>query len=521
MRSAETSGVGARGFGLSGRGQPEARPRNAIFATAFRLVGDRLSPVTLAVGITALLGATLSVAFDIVRTMDETRALERQMMHVAAAEPVAMWRYNGATMTTLAGPAEPELAIAAIMQRGLGAFGLAFALIGVTLVRRRGTPRQIVPSPHEAFLATLPFGAACWTAEGRLIACNEQYLACLQLDGPELRPGTSYKASIARLIQGGYTQFLSDDDSSRLLELHRNDGSCLMIDERPLAGGGFVTLVTDVTQSRKTDDLLNTIREEQRQLARRYHEEKLKAEAANRSKSSFLAHLSHDIRTPLNHIIGFADMMRQETYGPLGDKRYAGYVDDMKASGERLLQFFARILELVELENGEKPLKAEPFQVDEMMTAVARRFSGQAQRAGIGFALGSATGARLVGDRFALERMAGNIVENALRHTPAGGKVTFAAYSAADGVVVEVTDTGIGMSQERLDALSQPFAFGDAALTRSHTGSGLGIAIARAIAQLSGGHLAIDSRPGLGTTVAISLPLPTAKAAAPPRRVAA
>ena len=74
-------------------------------------------------------------------------------------------------------------------------------------------------------------------------------------------------------------------------------------------------------------------------------------------------------------------------------------------------------------------------------------------------------------------------------------------------MVLEITDTGIGMGQERLETLSQPFVFGDAALTRDREGAGLGIAIARAIAELSGGHLAIDSRQGLGTTVAISLPL--------------
>jgi two-component system cell cycle sensor histidine kinase PleC len=298
-----------------------------------------------------------------------------------------------------------------------------------------------------------------------------------------------------------------------VLELHREDGSCLLIDERPIEGGGFVTLVTDMTQSRRTDDLLATIREEQRVLARRYHEEKLKAEAASRSKTSFLAHLSHDIRTPLNHIIGFADMMKAQTYGPMGDARYLGYVEDIKNSGERLLSFFASILELSELEAGRKPLKAEVFSVDEMLVAITRRFSSQAHRAGLSLSLGSACGARLIGDRFALERMAGNIVENAIRFTPAGGRVNVAAYAAADGVVLEITDTGVGMHAERLATLSQPFAFGDAALSRPAGGAGLGIAIARAIAELSGGRLAIDSRPALGTTVAISLPLPPAEQA--------
>src|SRR5690606_4046644 len=86
--------------------------------------------------------------------------------------------------------------------------------------------------------------------------------------------------------------------------------------------------------------------------------------------------------------------------------------------------------------------------------------------------------------------------------------VNIAAYAADDGVVLEISDTGIGIAPERLDTLSQPFVVGDAALTRQHSGTGLGIAIARAIAELSGGRLAIDSRPAIGTTVAISLPLP-------------
>ena len=103
--------------------------------------------------------------------------------------------------------------------------------------------------------------------------------------------------------------------------------------------------------------------------------------------------------------------------------------------------------------------------------------------------------------------MLGNLVDNAIRFTPRGGRVIVAAYAASDGVVLEVTDNGIGMSPERLASVSQPFAFGDASLTRDHDGTGLGLAIARTIVELSGGHLAIDSRPGLGTTVAVSLPL--------------
>ncbi|MBN9310891.1 PAS domain-containing sensor histidine kinase [Devosia sp.] len=360
-------------------------------------------------------------------------------------------------------------------------------------------------SGYAALIETLPFGVSCWGPDARLIASNSRFAERLRVD--VLPSGAAYHEVVKTLAQGGYMQSVREDLENRLLELHREDGSTLLIEERPLDGSGFVTLVMDVTESRRTNQLLTTVREEQRLLARRYHEEKLRAEAASRSKTSFLAHLSHDIRTPLNHIIGFADMMRQQPFGPLGDAKYLSYVEAVKSSGERLLGFFGSILELAELEGGRRELRRDRFTADELLLSVFRRYTGQAQAAGVIFGLGGPCNALLSADRFALERMVSNLVENAVRFTPRGGKVTLAAYAGADGVVLEITDTGIGMSAERLATLSQPFVFGDAALTRDREGAGLGIAISRAIAELSGGHLAIDSRQGLGTTVAVSLPI--------------
>ncbi|CAN7538111.1 hypothetical protein ASC89_09410 [Devosia sp. Root413D1] len=376
----------------------------------------------------------------------------------------------------------------------------------------RATGRDTA-SGYAALIDTLPFGVACWGADARLLASNDRFAERLGVAPDALAAGAAYHEVVKSLAQGGYMQSVREDFENRLLELHREDGSTLLIEERPLAGSGFVTLLMDVTESRRTNQLLTTVREEQRLLARRYHEEKLRAEAASRSKTSFLAHLSHDIRTPLNHIIGFADMMRQQPYGSLGDPRYLGYVEAVKTSGERLLGFFGSILELAELEGGRRELKSDRFTADELLVGVFRRFAGQAQHAGVIFGLGGPCTAPLTADRFALERMVSNLVENAVRFTPRGGKVTLAAYAGSDGVVLEITDTGIGMTAERLATLSQPFVFGDAALTRDREGAGLGIAIARAIAELSGGHLAIDSRQGLGTTVAVSLPVLAEEAA--------
>jgi two-component system cell cycle sensor histidine kinase PleC len=450
-----------------------------------------VSPASYALAVVALLAATLFVVID----RDE------------AARPVGLlstaFTSNGVQALDARALLPDEAQ--SWMPKAAGAYAFALVLIGL------GFRRRPVPAAGEAqleqLLATIPFGVACWSSTGRLITCNGLYRSRLDADPAGARAGASYTASIRRLIQGGYMQLVKEDARSRILELHREDGSCLIIDERPFDGGGFVTLLTDVTESRRTDDLLVTIREEQRILARRYHEEKLRAEAASRSKTSFLAHLSHDIRTPLNHIIGFAELMRQETYGPLGDERYTTYAESIRSSGERLLSFFASILDFAELEGGRRVLQEEQLTVDDLLVATGRRFSPLAQRKGITLTLGGPTGVLLLGDRFSLERMLGNLVDNAIRFTPAGGRVVLAAHAATDGVVIEVTDTGIGMGAERLSQLSQPFAYGDAALTHDRQGAGLGLAIARTIAELSGGRLAVDSRPGLGTTVAVSLPL--------------
>ncbi len=500
MRSTEASGVEASGFSSrAARGKPSVSPFYRFLAS--------VSPLTYAIALTAMLAATLFILSDAYRTLQDLRERTTLVATLAAAQPLLVSQFATRPLNLVIGETDFGAAVTGIVQRGAVAYGLAFLFIGFGFRRRSLQSADVGPTALADLLSTIPFGVACWSPDGRLIVCNDQYRARLNAEPTEARTGVSYAASVRRLIEGGYMHLVSEDERSRVLELHREDGSCLMIDERPLAEGGFVTLVTDVTESRRTDHLLTSIREEQRILARRYHEEKLRAEAASRSKTSFLAHLSHDIRTPLNHIIGFAELMRHQTYGPLGDTRYAGYVDSIKTSGERLLSFFASILDLAELEGGRRVLEEAELHADELLVAVSRRFSAEAQRAHVTLAVGAPCGALLTGDRFSLERMLGNLVDNAIRFTPAGGRITIAAHAAEDGVVLEVSDTGIGMAPERLSALSQPFAFGDAALTKDREGAGLGLAIARTIVELSGGRLAIDSRLGLGTTVAVSLPL--------------
>jgi two-component system cell cycle sensor histidine kinase PleC len=358
-----------------------------------------------------------------------------------------------------------------------------------------------------ALIATLPFGAASWTTDARLIAANARFAERLGGDADVLVPGAEYAAVLKRLATGGALNLVREDEENRLVELTREDGATLLIEERPLETGGFVTLVMDITESRRTTQLLTQIRAEQRDLAHRYHEEKLRAEAASQAKSAFLAHLSHDIRTPLNHIIGFADMLAQEPFGPLGDSRYKSYAEAVKSSGERLLGFFSSILDLADFQGARPSLKRDQFTADALLLSQFRRFTSAAQKGGVTLGLGAACELLILGDRFALERMLSNLIDNAIRYTPRGGHVTLNAYRGLKGVVIEVTDTGIGISADRLATLAQPFAFGDSALARDRDTMGLGLAISRAIAEMSGGEISIDSRLGIGTSVTVTLPM--------------
>ena len=242
-----------------------------------------------------------------------------------------------------------------------------------------------------------------------------------------------------------------------------------------------------------------------------YQEENHRAQVAVRSKTAFLAHLSHDIRTPLNHIIGFADMVSHEAFGPLGDKRYLTYVKDIKKSGENLLISVADVLELAELESGQRALCSEEILVDELLHSLKARFDERASRCNISLEVDCFCAAVLHGDRMGYERLLENLLDNAFKFTQGGGKIRLAAWVADDGIVLEVTDTGIGIHPSRLSQLLEPFAHHNALRAKGQKGIGLGLAIARSIAELSGGELAIDSSPSIGTTVVVSLPIAIAK----------
>ena len=231
------------------------------------------------------------------------------------------------------------------------------------------------------------------------------------------------------------------------------------------------------------------------------------AEIANKMKAAFLAAMSHELKTPLNAVLGFSEIIRDEVLGPVGNEAYRDYAGDIHKSGARLLAVINDVLDVSRLEGGLLTIEARPeaiLDVAETAIKLARGITHDGRRIGIDI---QANMPSLLVDPKRLAQALGNLLANALKFTPAQGKVRFAAHVGSDGAaVLTVEDTGIGMEPETIAAALEPFRQGDTSLARRFEGTGLGLSIAKALAELHGGSLGVKSAVGVGTTITITLP---------------
>lgn len=242
------------------------------------------------------------------------------------------------------------------------------------------------------------------------------------------------------------------------------------------------------------------------------------AEAASRAKTHFLAGMSHELRTPLNAILGFSEVMKAQMFGTLGHARYLDYARHIHESGEHLRDLIDDVLDLSKIEAGKYRLIRESLQVAEIVESVLRTMCLTAKRAEVSLAVHLQPGLpRFSADRRAVKQMLLNLISNAVKFTPRGGKVAISARASGEAMILEVRDTGIGIPAAEAARLAQPFEQsvsvqrqrkrrrGDFAPAQA--GSGLGLATVKSLARLHGGSMAISSTPGVGTQVRISLPL--------------
>jgi cell cycle sensor histidine kinase DivJ len=231
------------------------------------------------------------------------------------------------------------------------------------------------------------------------------------------------------------------------------------------------------------------------------------AEGANRAKSSFLANMSHELRTPLNAIIGFSEVMTHEMFGPVGSTRYLEYTRLIHESGNHLLELINSVLDMSKIEAGKLDLFEEVFDLSDVAESAVRFVRLHAERAGVALKLSVEPGAGTIyADKRAIKQVLINLLTNGVKFTPRGGDVRVRAAKGTAGIEITVADSGVGISEKDLERLGKPFEQVEAEHVRSKEGTGLGLALVKALALMHGGEAVIESVLGEGTTVRVRLP---------------
>ncbi|MBP0614747.1 PAS domain-containing sensor histidine kinase [Jiella mangrovi] len=368
-------------------------------------------------------------------------------------------------------------------------------------------------------------------SEGKVVICNSIYRKTFGLDEEDVAPGTPIDKVLRKARRPIRAITLDSGDAGpgeSAEEAQMPDGRWLLISARRMVDGGTVWVGTDITQIKHHKTL--TMDSKQKLLAtiakleaatedaeRKAHQlselnvsymaEKERAESASRAKTAFLANMSHELRTPLNAILGFSDIIRQRTFGEVGE-RYGEYVDDIYMSGSHLLRMIDDVLEMATIESGRLELMSEEVEFSDIVRESAAMVEPLARKKGIALTIEAPETLALISDRRATSQVVLNLLSNAVKFAPEAGEVRLRLRKVGDTACLSILDNGPGIPKSALATLGMPFAQVGSELVRAKChGTGLGIPIAKALVALHGGRLRILSQLGSGTLVSLRLPV--------------
>ena len=232
------------------------------------------------------------------------------------------------------------------------------------------------------------------------------------------------------------------------------------------------------------------------------------AEGADRAKSEFLTMMSHELRTPLNAVIGLSGIICSESFGPIGNEKYADYIEKIRDSGQHLLEIIQDILSLTQLENGEFGLNEEDVDVPKLVRDTIEFLTRRSVDDGISLTFECPDNLpRLRADPSKLGQIVASLISNALKFTGKGGTVVVQVWNDTEsGFVIQVSDTGIGIALEDIPKALAPFGQVQSDMNREFEGTGRGLPLAKALVELHSGSFDLQSKPGIGTTVTMRFP---------------
>lgn len=370
-------------------------------------------------------------------------------------------------------------------------------------------PSQAVPGRVRSAFDTLAEGLVVLDKQGRIVLANRMFSQCTGHE-PESLIGNPLKSfpwqekegnSILDTPPWDLVLQSQEPPTSVMLGLIDAQGieRSFLINCAPVYGDensvrGVLVSFEDVTQ----------IEQKKVELA----ESKLVAETANRAKSEFLANMSHEIRTPMNAILGFADILRRG-YAQCDSERQE-YLNTIHSSGKHLLHLINDILDLSKVESGRMELEMADCSPHQIISNTVKILDGRAneKQLSLNYTIEGQLPATIRTDSVRFQQVLTNLIGNAIKFTETGG-IRIVARLQKDispvRFIVEIIDTGIGMSQETLDRIFDPFTQAESSITRRFGGTGLGLSISRQFVEVMGGELTVQSQIGKGSTFTVSL----------------
>jgi len=417
----------------------------------------------------------------------------------------------GAVLSAAANQVPAPEAIAGLVVLTVG----AATIFALNRLADRGSDRLLTAeATYRAFFEHAIEGVFRTSPDGRYLDANpalakiygygspEALIAGLTDIADQLYIDSARRAEFQAIMQA------NDRVTAFESEIRRRDGRTIWISENARAVRDWSGKI--VCYEGTVEDVSERHRAQQKMRAAL-----AEAEEASRAKSAFLAAMSHELKTPLNAVLGFSEIIKEEMLGPIEPLKYRDYAHDIHASGTRLLTIVSDVLDVAQLSGGAVTLDTRIYSakslIDESIT-LARRATKDEREVSVEI---PDIFPPVDVDSKRLRQAIANLITNALKFTPPGGSVGVSVrLERSGGMSFIVTDTGIGMEPQTIAAALEPFRQLDRSLARRFEGAGLGLSITKSLVELHGGVLLIESAVGEGTTASIVLPASRTKSRA-------